>query len=97
MCAGGDLLSYIRRRKRLTEDVAASLFRQICEAVKFCHSKQIVHRDIKPDNMLLDDEGVVKICDFGISKRIGRELLTDFVGTPAFMAPEIHQRKAYRG
>lgn len=61
------------------------------------HSKQIVHRDIKPDNMLLDDEGVVKICDFGISKRIGRELLTDFVGTPAFMAPEIHQRKAYRG
>jgi len=90
MCAGGDLLSYIRRRKRLTEEVASPLFRQICEAIKFCHSKQIVHRDIKPDNMLLDDEGVIKICDFGISKRVGREYLTDFVGTPAFMAPEIH-------
>lgn len=47
--------------------------------------------------MLLDDEGVVKICDFGISRKVGRELLNDYVGTPAFMAPEIHQRKPYKG
>ena len=70
LCAGGDLLSYIRRRKRLTEQVSAYFFKQICEAIQFCHKKLIVHRDIKADNMLVDEEGNVKICDFGTSKSL---------------------------
>lgn len=69
LCGGGDLLSYIKRRKKLSEDLACFLFRQVCEAVKYCHSKNVAHRDIKPDNLLLQFEGEVKLCDFGISKQ----------------------------
>jgi serine/threonine protein kinase len=68
MCGGGDLLTYIKRRKRLTEETSAYMFKQVCEAVEYCHSMQIAHRDIKPDNLLLQEEGKIKLCDFGVSK-----------------------------
>ena len=68
LCAGGDLLNYVRRRRRLSEDVAKCLFKQIVEALAYCHSKGILHRDIKLDNILLDSTGRVKLCDFGVSK-----------------------------
>lgn len=57
MCAGGDLLNYVRRRRRLKEDVAKSLFKQVVESLAYCHSKNILHRDIKLDNILLDGNG----------------------------------------
>lgn len=53
LSSGGDLLSYVRKRRQLKEDVAKSLFKQICEAIQYCHSKRILHRDIKLDNILL--------------------------------------------
>jgi serine/threonine protein kinase len=68
LCGGGDLLSYIKRRKRLTEDVSCFLFKQVCEALQYCHHKQVAHLDIKPDNLLLSEEGEIKLCDFGVSK-----------------------------
>ena len=68
LCAGGDLLNYVRKRRRLKEDVAKSLFKQIIESLAYCHKKNIVHRDIKLDNILLDSSGQVKICDFGVGK-----------------------------
>ncbi len=61
-CAGGDLLSYVRRRRRLDERVAKHVFREILEALYYCHSKRILHRDIKLDNVLLSSEGRVKVC-----------------------------------
>jgi serine/threonine protein kinase len=67
LCSGGDLLSYIRRRKRLSEECARYIFRQACKAVRHCHRNLIVHRDLKLENMLLDEEGQLKICDFGVS------------------------------
>jgi serine/threonine protein kinase len=48
--------------------VAKAVFKQIVEGVAYCHSKQILHRDIKLDNILLTIDGVVKLCDFGVSK-----------------------------
>ena len=54
VCAGGDLLNYVRRRRRLKEDLAKYLFKQIIESLAYCHSKSILHRDIKLDNILLD-------------------------------------------
>lgn len=54
LCAGGDLLNYVRKRRRLKENIAKSIFKQIIMGLSYCHSKQIVHRDIKLDNILLN-------------------------------------------
>lgn len=98
VCAGGDLLNYVRRRRRLKEDVAKCLFKQIIESLAYCHSKSIVHRDIKLDNILLDAKGQVKICDFGVGKIVKKgEKMTDQCGTPAYIAPEILEDKGYYG
>lgn len=70
VCGGGDLLTYVRRRRKLKEDVAKYLFNQIITGVKYINSKNVLHRDIKLDNILLTSCGLVKICDFGVSKLV---------------------------
>lgn len=91
LCGGGDLLNYVRKRKRLSEELSCYFFKQTCEALAYCHHKQISHRDLKPDNLLLQEEGIVKLCDFGVSKIMTSDsLFKEQVGTPAYMAPEIH-------
>src|SRR5690606_20430944 len=67
---------------------------KICEALQFAHDEGIVHRDVKPENILVDSKGRVKIADFGIAKLVGRKediTLTGTqhtLGTPHYMAPE---------
>lgn len=68
LCAGGDLLNYVRRRRKLTEEYAKFFFRQLVEACIYCHRKGVVHRDIKLDNILLDHKGNLKLGDFGVSR-----------------------------
>ncbi|CAM9107273.1 unnamed protein product [Ectocarpus sp. 12 AP-2014] len=64
---GGELFTKIASQGKLSERVAKRHFKQIMEAVKFCHNLYICHRDIKPENILLDDEDNVKIADFGFA------------------------------
>lgn len=99
LCSGGDLLNYVRKRRRLQESVARAIFRQVVAGLAYCHSKGIVHRDMKLDNILLDARGNVKICDFGVSRllRSAQETMTEQCGTPAYIAPEILRDKGYRG
>ena len=61
LCAGGDLLTYVRKRKKLNEPIAKVILKQILDGIYYCHSKNILHRDIKLDNILLNDEGVIKV------------------------------------
>lgn len=78
VCGGGDLLTYVRRRRKLKEDVSKFIFRQIIDGLRYCHSKNVLHRDIKLDNILLTSEGYVKVCDFGVSKLVKpNEIMTD--------------------
>ena len=96
ICA--DLLSFIRKREKLSENISKLIFKQIIEGLKYINKKKIVHRDIKLDNILIDLNNTVKICDFGVSKKISEdELMIDHCGTPGYIAPEIYKDKGYEG
>jgi 5'-AMP-activated protein kinase catalytic alpha subunit len=62
LCVGGDLLTYVRKRRRLKENVAKVILKQLLDGLFYCHSKRILHRDIKLDNILLNSEGNIKVC-----------------------------------
>lgn len=94
----GDLLAFVRKRGKLSENVCKFLFRQIIEAIHYMHSMNIIHRDIKLDNILIDLNNNVKLCDFGVSKTIKKdEIIFDQCGTPAYIAPEILENQGYNG
>ena len=69
---GGDLLQYVKKKKRLEENEAKKIFRQIVYGLAHCHCRSVLHRDIKLDNILIDHEGEIKICDFGVSRILGK-------------------------
>ena len=67
---GGDLLQFVKRRGRIKESDAKFIFKQIVYGLAHIHCRSVIHRDVKLDNILLDCESGVKICDFGVSKII---------------------------
>jgi len=84
----------------LPEQQAKRILGQVLEAVDFCHKNGIVHRDIKPDNILLDEQGDVKLADFGLSTKFtAGEKLNRACGSPSYIAPEIldHNNREYDG
>ena len=99
--SGGDLLQLMKRKCRLSESYARGLFIQLVRGLRHIHSKKILHRDIKLDNILLieaDGELKAKICDFGVSRVINEhEVINEQCGTPAYIAPEIIKKKGYKG
>ena len=97
ICA--DLLDFIRKREKLDEKKAKIIFKQIVLGLKNMHKNNIVHRDIKLDNLLLDLTNTIKICDFGVSKIIHseNEIMQDHCGTPAYIAPEVFEDLGYYG
>ena len=96
--SGGDLLSFVKKRTKLNEKICKFIFKQLLQAIKFIHTKNIIHRDIKLDNVLIDLNNNIKLCDFGVGKMVHEgEILTDQCGTPAYIAPEILENKGYEG
>uniref|UniRef100_A0A3Q3WF09 non-specific serine/threonine protein kinase n=1 Tax=Mola mola TaxID=94237 RepID=A0A3Q3WF09_MOLML len=87
--------------KPLSEEQARLYFRDVVLGIEYLHYQKIVHRDVKPSNLLLGDDGHVKIADFGVSNQFeGNDaLLSSTAGTPAFMAPETlsDARKSFSG
>ncbi|CAE7596734.1 mrkA [Symbiodinium microadriaticum] len=98
--SGGSLHHFLKKRpnRRTDDPLAKRLFFQVCQGIKYLHDRHIVHRDVKLENLLLDEQGAVKIIDFGFSTIVppGKKLKV-FCGTPSYMAPEIVARKEYTG
>uniref|UniRef100_A0A8C1I3A8 non-specific serine/threonine protein kinase n=1 Tax=Cyprinus carpio carpio TaxID=630221 RepID=A0A8C1I3A8_CYPCA len=94
----GEVFDYLVSHGRMKEIEARAKFRQIVSAVHYCHQKNIVHRDLKAENLLLDADANIKIADFGFSNEftLGNKLDT-FCGSPPYAAPELFQGKKYDG
>ncbi|KAJ6661509.1 hypothetical protein lerEdw1_014418 [Lerista edwardsae] len=105
LASRGDLLEHInatsdrREFPGLEEEEARRLFRQIVSAVAHCHNVGIVHRDLKCENILLDERGFIKLTDFGFANRysLKNSLMSTFCGSVAYTAPEILMSKKYNG
>lgn len=94
------LHAYLKTKngRKLEEDEARNLFRQIVEGIDYLHKKNIAHRDIKLENILLDQSNTIKIIDFGFSILMQKDrLLNVFCGTPSYMSPELATKKDYQG
>ena len=94
----GDLLSFIRKRAKISEPTGKIIFKQIIKGLQYIHKKKIVHRDIKLDNVLIDLTNTVKICDFGVCRILQPgDVMYEHCGTPAYIAPEIFKDEGYEG
>lgn len=86
---GGEIYHYIKTFHGFTEYQTKFYSGQIILAFQYLHSLDIVYRDLKPENVLLECDGYIKIIDFGFAKRLDNGMTTSFVGTPEYMAPEM--------
>jgi tRNA A-37 threonylcarbamoyl transferase component Bud32 len=97
---GCSLQDYVKKKvdRRLDEQEACRLFMQLIQALDYCHSNDVAHRDIKFENILLDHLNNLKLIDFGFSTNFpADQKIKIFCGTPSYMAPEIVNRQEYSG
>eukprot|EP01139_Manchomonas_bermudensis_P005337 Amastigsp_a174977_92.p1 type:complete len:372 gc:universal Amastigsp_a174977_92:1343-228(-) len=91
---GGEVFTHLRKAGRFPSDVCVFYAGEITLALEYMHSLDCVYRDLKPENLLLDAEGHIKITDFGFAKHVEDRTWT-LCGTPEYLAPEIIQSKGH--
>ena len=91
---GGEMFTHLRSAGRFPNDVAKFYHAELVLAFDYLHSKDIIYRDLKPENLLLDAKGHVKITDFGFAKKVPERTFT-LCGTPEYLAPEVIQSKGH--
>jgi len=91
---GGELFTYLRKATRFSDRQAKIYAAEVVVAFEYMHSHDFIYRDLKPENLLLDSKGHIKITDFGFAKYVP-EVTYTLCGTPDYLAPEIIQSKAY--
>ncbi|KAM0126849.1 hypothetical protein ACHAP3_009056 [Botrytis cinerea] len=95
-CPGGEVFSYLRKAKRFDENTARFYAAEIVLILEFLHEQEgVAYRDMKPENLLLDAEGHIKLVDFGFAKRLGNRETYTLCGTPEYLAPEVIQSKGH--
>ncbi|KIL65983.1 hypothetical protein M378DRAFT_76207 [Amanita muscaria Koide BX008] len=91
-CEGGSLEAVSKQIKErgavVGEVIAARIAEGVLQGLAYLHSRKTIHRDIKPSNILLSQDGVIKLCDFGVSGELVNSLAGTFTGTSMYMAPE---------
>jgi len=95
--AEGELFQILEDDQKLPEEQVRKIAAQLCEALYYLHSHRILHRDMKPQNILLTKGGCVKLCDFGFARAMSFQtlVLTSIKGTPLYMSPELVEEKPY--
>ncbi|PRP79960.1 putative map/microtubule affinity-regulating kinase 2,4 [Planoprotostelium fungivorum] len=95
---GSDLDTHLTHHGALPLETTTRFFSQLASALDHCHTKGIVHRDVKSKNIMMDNQGNIKLIDFGLAGRHGDgKWLDTFCGTPSFAAPEMILGEKYRG
>ena len=95
--AQGELFEILEDDQCLPEEEVRAIARQLVKALHYLHSNRIIHRDMKPQNILIGARKVVKLCDFGFARAMSSNtmVLTSIKGTPLYMAPELVQEQPY--
>ncbi|CAM6089012.1 unnamed protein product [Calypogeia fissa] len=91
---GGEFFTYLRSTGRFDENTTRFYAAQVLVSFEYIHNMDIIYRDLKPENMLLDQDGNIKIADFGFAKKIDRRTFT-LCGTPDYLAPELILNKGH--
>ncbi|XP_016945519.2 cGMP-dependent protein kinase, isozyme 1 [Drosophila suzukii] len=95
-CMGGEIWTMLRDRGSFEDNAAQFIIGCVLQAFEYLHARGIIYRDLKPENLMLDERGYVKIVDFGFAKQIGTSAKTwTFCGTPEYVAPEIILNKGH--
>lgn len=93
---GGEVWTLLRNRGYFDDNTTHFIVGCVLEAFNYLHTRGIVYRDLKPENLMVDARGYVKLVDFGFAKYIGQTSKTwTFCGTPEYVAPEIVLNKGH--
>ena len=95
--AQGELFEVLEDDRTLPELEVKAIARQLVSALHYLHTNRVIHRDMKPQNVLIGANKVVKLCDFGFARSIRSQsmVMTSIKGTPLYMAPELVQEQPY--